>query len=127
VVNRNLQEVSNGMYSWKVSAPARVIPKYDPNLSSSFASARHDQIEKLICRRWIKASQFPDGIQGGCPIAGKVISKRESMQGHSILRIDPQGLAAGFDGVLVAMEQVVSDPRLAQTAASFGLIRRAWR
>ena len=42
-----------------------------PPLSSSIASARHDQVEKFVGLFRIEASQFPDGIQGGCPVAGK--------------------------------------------------------
>ncbi len=71
---------------------------------------RHDPNEKRICQCGIEASQFPNGIQGGCPVTGKVVSDPEVIPGEAILRIDPQGLEVGLDSIIVALEAVVNAP-----------------
>ena len=50
-------------------------------MSHSIASPRHDQVEKLVGLCRIKASQFPDGIQGGWPVAGRVVNEPEVVPG----------------------------------------------
>ena len=46
-------------------------------LSSSIASARHDQVEKFVRPFRIEASQFLDDFQGGCPVAGQEVRDPE--------------------------------------------------
>jgi len=59
----------------------------------SIASARYDQVEKLVGLCWIEASQFPDGIQGSWPVAGSVVNEPEVVPIVGIVRIDPHNLA----------------------------------
>jgi hypothetical protein len=81
-------------------------------LPSSFPSARHDQIEKLVGLCRIEASQFPNSIQGSCPVTGKGVSDPEVVPGIGILRVYSQDLAVGFNGVIKTVEDGVSNPKL---------------
>ena len=80
-------------------------------MPSSIASAWYDLVEKFISLYRIEASQFPDDFQGGSPVSGKGVSCPEEVPGVGILRIDSQGLAVGFDSLVVAVEIGVSAPQ----------------
>ena len=58
-------------------------------LSSSVASARHYQVEKLVGQYRIEAPQFPDVLQVGRLVAGAVVSDREVVPGSGVVRINP--------------------------------------
>ena len=80
------------------------------SLSSSIAPVRHDQVEKTVGLSRIEASQFPDGIQGGCPVSGKDGSDPEEIPGVGKRRVETDDLTVGRDGVIVAIEGGVREP-----------------
>jgi Transposase and inactivated derivatives len=75
-------------------------------LPSSIASARYDQVEKLVGLYRIEASQFLDGIQGGCPIAGDGISESEHVPSVCILTLIAFGKRCKEAGVRPSMGSV---------------------